>query len=211
VPPEDTTGALSEESAGHDPFALFGAWFAAAGEVDDQPEAMGLATVGADGRPSVRMVLLKGWDAEGFTFFTNYGSRKAGELDAHPAAALLFFWPALMREVRIEGHASRIGPAASDAYFATRPRGSQLGAHASAQSRPVASRAELERSVAEVEDRFAGRPVPRPEYWGGYRLVPDRFEFWQGRSDRLHDRLVFTRPPAGGPGTAAWTRVRLQP
>ena len=211
VPPEDTTGALDAEDAGDDPFALFGAWFAAAGEVDDQPEAMGLATVGADGRPSLRMVLLKGWGTDGFTFFTNYESRKGGELDAHPAAALLFFWPPLMREVRIEGLTSRTQAAESDAYFATRPRGSQIGAHASAQSRPLGSRAELDRAVAEVEDRFAGRTVPRPEHWGGYRLVPDRFEFWQGRTDRLHDRLAFTRPTTGEPGGGTWTRTRLQP
>ncbi len=211
VPPGDATAALSEEDAGGDPYALFGAWFAAAGEVDDQPEAMGLATVGADGRPSLRMVLLKGWGTDGFTFFTNYQSRKGGELDAHPGAALLFFWPALMREVRIEGSVSRTSAAESDAYFATRPRGSQIGAHASAQSRPLGSRAELDRNVAEVADRFAGRSVPRPDHWGGYRLAPDRFEFWQGRTDRLHDRLVFTRTAQGGPVGGTWARTRLQP
>ncbi len=211
VPPEAVTDALDEKGAGDDPFALFGVWFAAAGEVDDQPEAMGLATVGADGRPSLRMVLLKGWGTDGFTFFTNYQSRKAGELDARPDAALLFFWPVLMREVRIEGNVSRIAAAESDAYFATRPRGSQIGAHASAQSRPLGSRAELDRAVAELADRFAGRSVPRPDHWGGYRLVPDRFEFWQGRTDRLHDRLVFTPTATGGPGGSTWARTRLQP
>lgn len=182
-----------------DPLALFDAWLAAAraGEPND-PEAMALATVGADGRPSVRMVLLKGFDARGFTFHTNLDSRKGGELAANPAAALLFHWKSLRRQVRIEGRVESTGAGEADAYFATRSRGSQLSAWASDQSRPLASRAAFEARYAETKARFEGGDVPRPPYWAGLRLVSDRVEFWSDREFRMHERRLFTRQADGG-------------
>ncbi|MFW5876751.1 MAG: pyridoxamine 5'-phosphate oxidase [Myxococcota bacterium] len=164
-----------------------------------------LATADARGRPSARYLLLKEASADGFVFFTNYGSRKASELEHNPYAALCFHWPSVQEQVRLEGTVERVPPEASDAYFASRPRDSQLGAWASRQSEPVASRDALEAAMDEVRTRFEGVPVPRPSYWGGYRLVPDRIEFWYGRSHRLHDRLLYTRT-AGG-----WSCERLAP
>ncbi len=164
-----------------------------------------LASADVRGRPSVRMVLLKGADADGFVFYTNYASRKGREIDANPFAALCFFWPWMKLQARVEGAIARVPDAESDEYFASRPRGSQLGAWASQQSLPIGSRAELEANLAQVEERFRDRTIPRPPSWGGYRLVPDRMEFWQEQPFRLHDRLAFTRDGSD------WKRVRLQP
>ena len=177
-----------------DPLALFDAWFAEArdSEIND-PNAMALATADAAGRPSVRMVLLKGHGPDGFVFYTNRDGRKAGDLAANPNAALLFHWKSLRRQVRIEGPVTLATDAESDAYFAGRGRDSQLGAWASDQSRPLADRATFEARFAEVRERFAGADVPRPPFWGGYRVTPIAIEFWQDRAHRLHERRVFTR------------------
>ena len=164
-----------------------------------------LATADASGRPAARMVLLKGVDERGFDFFTNYGSRKADELAANPRAALCFYWSSLGRQARIEGPVARLTAAESDAYFATRPHGSRIAAWASKQSRPLASRAELVARAARLEARFLGREVPRPDFWGGYRLTPERIEIWHNRLHRLHDRFVY-RPAVDG-----WQRQRLYP
>jgi pyridoxamine 5'-phosphate oxidase len=164
-----------------------------------------LATVGADGQPSARCVLLKGADAAGLTFFTNLESRKAAQLAANPRAALCFHWPTLEQQVRAEGCVEAVSPAESDAYFATRPRESQLGAWASRQSQPIASREALEAAFAEAQRRFGAGPVPRPPTWGGYRLVPTWMEFWVGRPHRLHDRLAYTWVDG------AWQVERLAP
>ena len=157
------------------------------------PTAAALATAGEDGRPSVRMVLVKSADEQGFPFFTNYGSRKAAEVDANPVAALCFHWPAEERQVRVEGRIERLGAEDSDRYFALRPRGSRIGAWASEQSRVLPSREEFHRRVAELETRFEGGEVPRPPFWGGYLLRPLRIEFWQGRESRLHERDLYER------------------
>jgi pyridoxamine 5'-phosphate oxidase len=196
---------LNEADVDRDPFAQYGRWFAEAQGSSRFPEAVAVATASASGRPSVRMVLLKGFDHRGFVFFTNYTSDKGRQFEANPQAALLSHWEQLGRQVRVEGPVIRVEPAESDEYFASRPRGSQLGAHASAQSQPVADRAALEAAVAEVTATYEGAEVPRPPSWGGYRLVPERFEFWQNREDRLHDRLVYER--SGN----AWTLTRIQP
>lgn len=189
-----------------DPFALFNTWFAEAQTAEpNDPNAMALATVASDGMPSVRMVLLKGHGRDGFVFYTNRESRKAGELAVTPKAALLFHWKSLRRQVRIEGPVSLAGDAESDAYFASRGRDSQLGAWASDQSRPLADRAAFEARFAEMAARFADGPVPRPPHWGGYRIVPERIEFWQDRAHRLHERRLFA--PAGG----GWTEELLYP
>ncbi len=172
-------------------------------QVDTAPAA--LATADAEGRPSVRMVLLRGVDERGFVFHTNYNSRKARELDANPHAALCFHWHTLEEQIRIEGRIERLSSDESDGYFRTRPRGSQLGAWASNQSAVLPSRETLEQEYREIERRFEGAPVPRPPFWGGFRLIPERIEFWFGRPDRLHDRLSYTR--AG----AAWRIERLYP
>jgi pyridoxamine 5'-phosphate oxidase len=176
-----------------DPFVLFDAWYAEAraSELNDS-NAMALATADAAGRPSVRMVLLKGHDERGFVFYTNRESRKAGELTDNPHAALLFHWKSLRRQVRIEGIVALANDAESDAYFATRSRDSQLGAWASDQSRPLDARETFEARFAETEARFAAQDVPRPPNWGGYRVVPQRIEFWQDREHRLHERRLFT-------------------
>jgi len=176
------------------------------------PNAMVVSTVDGEAQPSSRVVLLKGFDERGFVFYTNYESRKGRELQENPRAALVFYWAPFDRQVRIEGVVERTSRAESAAYFATRPRGSRLGAWASRQSAPVAGRKALERDLAVVEERFGEGEVPLPDFWGGYRLVPDAIEFWQGRPSRLHDRLLYRRPLAaeGEPG-GAWTRERLAP
>jgi len=198
---------LTEDDLLPDPIALVQRWFAdalAAGI--PQADAMTLATATPDARPSARAVLLKGLDARGFAFYTNYESRKARELDANPYAALVLLWIPLQRQVRVTGRVARLDPEESDAYFATRPRGSQLGAWASEQSRPLADRAELEARWQALDERYGGAAVPRPAQWGGYRVEPNEIEVWQGRANRLHDRFRYTHAADGG-----WTRVRLQP
>lgn len=198
---------LTREEAGPDPMALFRRWYAAAGATAlALPNAAALATVDAGGRPRARMVLLKDCAGEGFVFYTNRGSDKARELAGNPEAALTFWWEPLQRQVRAEGAVRALDAAAGDAYFASRPRPSQLGAWASRQSAPVADRAQLERQYRDAEARFAGRDVPRPEFWGGYVLVPRRMEFWQNAPSRMHDRICYRRDAAG-----AWTRTRLSP
>ena len=169
------------------------------------PATVALATSTRDGLPSARMVLLRGADERGFVFFTNYGSRKARELESNPRAALCFFWYWLGQQVRVEGSVSRVGDAESDEYFASRPRGSQLGAWTSRQSEALVSRAALEEGLRQMEDRFRGREVTRPPFWGGYRLVPEQYEFWQEGDSRLHDRLRFVRRGEG------WATEWLQP
>ncbi|MGB1006763.1 MAG: pyridoxamine 5'-phosphate oxidase, partial [Thalassobaculaceae bacterium] len=183
-------------------------WFAdaQASEIND-PNAMTVATADADDRPSARILLLKGYDADGFVFYTNLDSRKGGELRANPFVSLCFHWKSLTRQVRIEGPVAPVDDAEADAYFASRARGSQIGAWASRQSQPIADRAALMQSVAEVEARFADGPVPRPPHWSGVRLTPSRMEFWHDSEFRLHDRFVFSRPDADSP----WTRQRLSP
>lgn len=190
-----------------DPIALVARWFAEAETAGvTQPDAMTLATATRDGRPSARVVLLKQIDERGFAFFTNYESRKAGELEANARVALVLHWREQHRQVRVTGTVERLTAEESDAYFATRPRGSQLGAWASAQSRSLTDRGELEARFAELEAAHAGREVPRPPHWGGYRVVPDAIELWQGRANRLHDRVAYVRTADG-----AWRRERLQP
>jgi pyridoxamine 5'-phosphate oxidase len=183
---------LSEATVASDPIAQFALWYAdaCAGELP-LPQAVALATATPSGRPSLRMVLLKDFDARGFVFYTNYRSRKGAELTRNPRASLLFHWQHLERQVRIEGHVARVSRRESDEYFKTRARGSQLGAWASPQSAVLADRAELDRRYATAGTKFPHR-VPRPAHWGGYRLAPVLIEFWQGREDRLHDRLCFT-------------------
>ncbi|MBB4664495.1 pyridoxamine 5'-phosphate oxidase [Conexibacter arvalis] len=201
------TRALDDSDLLDDPIELFRRWFDEAARTGmPQVNAMTLATVDAAGRPSARTVLLKGVDDRGFQFFTNYESRKAGELAANPHAALVFLWIPLERQVRIAGDVVRLPAEESDAYFATRPRGSQVGAWASEQSRPIAERDELERRWQELEERYGHGRVPRPEHWGGYLVVPREIEFWQGRENRLHDRFAYTPAIGGG-----WQRTRLQP
>lgn len=191
-----------------DPFAAFDAvWERVRATAPDgfDPATIVLATADPSARPSARMVLLRGASREGFVFFTNYGSRKGADLESNPRAALCGFWYWLGQQVRIEGQVSRATAAESDTYFRARPRGSQLGAWASRQSAPLTGRADLEARLREVTVRFDGRDVPRPEFWGGYRLVPDRFEFWEDGAYRLHDRIVFERT------AGAWTPTRLSP
>jgi pyridoxamine 5'-phosphate oxidase len=189
-----------------DPLEQFRRWFAEAGPVVEVPEAMALATAAPGGAPSVRMVLLKGYDERGLVFYSHYTSRKGRELEANPQAALLFHWSPLGRQARVEGTVERVSAEESDAYFATRPRAAQLGALASRQSEPLGSRSELEQRIAELESDLGEGPVPRPPTWGGFRLAPTAWEFWQHRADRLHDRFRYERDAAGG-----WRLERLFP
>ena len=198
---------LLEDDVDPDPLRQLERWFAEAGAAGIRaPEAVALATAGRNGAPSVRMVLVKGFDAGAFLFYTGYASRKGRELAENPRAALLFHWDVFGRQVRIEGPVARTSPAESEAYFRTRPRGSQIGAWASAQSEPIASRPELEAAARRIAARFEGRDVPLPPAWGGYRLTAESYEFWQHREDRLHDRLQYLPDGAGG-----WTITRLGP
>ena len=198
--------SLDDTDVLDDPIAQFTRWFDEALRAEvNEPNAMNVATVDAHGKPSSRIVLIKQFDARGFTWFTNYDSRKGVELAGNPHAAILFFWSELERQVRIEGRVERVDAAESEAYFHTRPLKSRLAALASAQSTPIGSRAALEENYQAVEAQYGEQP-PRPEHWGGYRLVPDYIEFWQGRRSRFHDRIVYTRQADG-----SWSRQRLQP
>ena len=203
---EYETEGLSMGEAHPDPVRQFDRWFEEAVDASvPQANAMTVATVDGRGRPSARVVLLKGYDRSGFVFYTNLGSRKSEELTANPRAALCFLWLELHRQVRIEGPVQPVADAESDEYFASRPRGARIAAAASPQSREIADRTALERLVADMEAEFEDGEVPRPAHWGGWRVRPERFEFWQGRRHRLHDRIVYL-PDRGG-----WRRVRLAP
>ncbi|WP_166358796.1 pyridoxamine 5'-phosphate oxidase [Pseudomonas akapageensis] len=199
---------LTEEQAPAEPFELFRKWFEQAVKTEQLPveaNSMVLATVDQDGRPHCRVLLLKGLDDQGFTFFTNYDSAKGQQLAVNPFAAMTFFWPALERQVRIEGRVERVTPQESDAYYQVRPLGSRLGAWASPQSQVIADRAELEGLLKSTEQRFSDAQPHCPEHWGGYRLLPERIEFWQGRPSRLHDRLNYRLQDN------VWQRERLAP
>lgn len=197
---------LDESDVDADPFKQFHAWLREAIEAQvPEPTAMTLATAGASGRPAARIMLLKALDDRGFVFYTNYASRKGAELEARPAAALTFFWKELERQVRIEGAIEKVSAAESDEYFASRPLGSRIGAWASTQSATIESRQWLEARVKAAEAQHGVSP-PRPPHWGGYRVIPDWLEFWQGRQSRLHDRIAYTRGAGGG-----WQVARLSP
>jgi pyridoxamine 5'-phosphate oxidase len=198
--------SLSEVTVPADPFELFRAWFAAAREAMVEPEAMTLASADAEGRPSARMVLLRGADVRGFTFYTNYESRKGRELEANPRAALVLYWAPLHRQVRIEGRVARVSSAESDAYFASRAVGSRISAAASPQSSVISNRAQLEHRVRELAAEHAEHVLPRPSHWGGYRVQPDAIEFWQAGEHRLHDRIRYRSLTDGG-----WAIERLAP
>ena len=197
---------LTEADAGDDPFRFFNLWFhEAVDAMVNEPNAMVLSTVGADSVPSSRIVLLRNFDEKGIVFYTNYNSEKAKDLRANNSVSLLFFWPELERQVRLEGIATRQSESESDQYFSSRPRSSQIGAWVSAQSAVIGSRDELDIRFTELSKKFEGREVSRPPHWGGFLVDIRSFEFWQGRPNRLHDRILFTKSKAG------WTRVRLAP
>jgi pyridoxamine 5'-phosphate oxidase len=202
-----TLHGLLEEESSADPFVLFGSWFDAALSAGvTEPNAMTLATVSATGRPAARVVLLKGVSQGGFVLYTNYLSRKGRELEQTPWASLVFLWQQLERQVRVEGRVEKVSDDESDAYFQSRPRSSQIGAWASDQSEPIGDRFALAVREQEFVARFGDGPIPRPSHWGGYRVVADRVEFWQGRTSRLHDRLAYSLSPDG-----SWSRQRLSP
>lgn len=205
---EYTRDGLSEVQAPAEPFSLFRRWFEdalATEQLPVEPNAMTLATVDEEGRPHCRVLLLKGLDEQGFTFFSNYTSAKGQQLAARPFAAMTFFWPALERQVRIEGRIEKVTAQESDAYFQVRPMGSRIGAWASPQSQVIAARETLEQLLLETQQRFLDQAPHCPAHWGGYRLLPDRIEFWQGRPSRLHDRLNYRLQ------TGQWLRERLAP
>ena len=198
--------ALDEQETGDDPLVFFGRWFSEAENAHiDEVNAMTLATVDAQNRPHARIVLLKGLDDRGFAFYTNYDSDKGQQIAARPHVAIVFFWKELERQVRIEGTIEQVSADESDAYFNSRPEGSRIGAMASPQSKKIENRSVLEEEVARLQQKFAGQPIPRPDNWGGYLIRPNRIEFWQGRSSRLHDRLVFELKDR------VWSRFRVAP
>jgi pyridoxamine 5'-phosphate oxidase len=200
-------GGLRETDVASEPIEQFRKWFEEALAAGlHEPNAMTLATASSGGRPSARVVLLKGFDERGFVFYTNYEGRKGRELEENPHCALVFYWGELERQVRVEGRASRVSAKDSDEYYQSRPWGSRLSAWASEQSRPVAGRDTLEERLRGLEDEYEGREVPRPPFWGGYRVEPEAIEFWQGRENRLHDRLLYRCSVGGG-----WSMERLQP
>ncbi len=201
-------GAFDEQNCETNPIVQFEKWFKEVQAIDNkEPNAMTLATSTVDGRPSARIVLLKEVSDAGFVFYTNYTSRKAQDLETNPQCALTFYWSALERQVRVEGQARHVTQAESEAYFRTRPKGSQLGAWASHQSKVVASRDVLDAKLSDLESKYAGQEdIPLPEFWGGYRVVPDRVEFWQGRPNRMHDRIRYRRK-----GETEWVIDRLSP
>lgn len=205
---EYSENPLNEEDASVDPFLQFAWWFMEAKDsgLFYEPNAMTLATVDKEGRPSARIVLLKEFDPHGFVFYTNYQSRKGHEIAHNPYASLVLWWDRLNRQVRVEGRIEKVADEISDEYFQMRPRASQLGSWASAQSQMLYNRSELEARYAELETRYKDKPIPRPPHWGGYRLLPDEFEFWQGRQNRLHDRLSYHLLPNG-----TWSMKRLSP
>jgi pyridoxamine 5'-phosphate oxidase len=201
-----TSGILTEKDVQKDPLKQFAKWMKQAVEANAQePNAMTLATVSADGQPDARIVLLRGFSKEGFSFFTNYNSIKGQEMNANTNVCLNFFWPELQRQVRILGRVKKLSVQESDRYFATRPRESQIGAHVSHQSQPLKDREELESRMQLLSAQFAGKKVPRPKYWGGYIVVPVQLEFWQGRENRLHDRIQYYKK------RGAWVVRRLNP
>ena len=202
-----TRGALDEAGADPNPFRQFATWVADAQAANiPDPNAMTVATATPDGRPSARIVLLRGYDERGFVFYSNYESRKGQELATNPVAALIFFWPALERQIRVTGAVAQASRDETDRYFRGRPRGSRLGAWASPQSAVITGRAEVEDRLHGLEQQYPGDDIPTPPHWGGYRVAPDAFEFWQGRPSRLHDRLRYTRQPDG-----SWRIDRLAP
>lgn len=199
--------AFRKKDAEPDPIQQFDRWFQDAVAAEPElPEAASLSTAGTDGRPSARIVLLKDFDERGFVFYSNYESRKGRELNENPHAALVFYWRQLKRQISITGRVDKVSRKQSEAYYKTRPRGSQIGGHASRQSEVISSRKVLEERIREVTTEYEGKEIPLPSYWGGYRLNPEAIEFWQGRSDRLHDRLLYTRQSDGG-----WQIERLSP